>query len=154
LCLIKIKHRSQTKRAVILDRMDLSGGAGIGDPQLASFIEQENQKQRFQAVVHSLTDQCWDLCSPSISSRLDGKSETCIANCVERFIDSSNFIINKLGQEGAAAVASMKSNDFSTSTDFSLGSPDIGLKTPEFSSEFHSTPSSSQQDKKSSWKFW
>jgi len=132
--------------------MDLTGGSsqGIADAQLASFIEQENQKQRFQSVVHSLTEQCWELCAPSISARLDGKSETCLANCVERFIDSSNYIINKLGQEGASA--SMKSSEFSTSTDFSLGAPDMGLRTPEFSTDYSS--SSNQQDKKSSWKFW
>jgi len=131
--------------------MDLTGNSsqGIGDAHLASFIEQENQKQRFQSVVHSLTEQCWELCAPSISSRLDGKSETCLANCVERFIDSSNYIINKLGQEGSA---SMKSNEFSTSTDFSLGAPDIGLQTPEFSTGFNST--SSQKEKTNSWKFW
>lgn len=153
--------RTSLQSNTVLDRMDLSGSSsqGIADPQLASFIEQENQKQRFQAVVHTLTEQCWDLCTPGISSRLDGKSETCLANCVERFIDSSNYIINKLGQEGAAAVSSMKSREFSSSTDFSLGAPDMGLRTPEFTSEFHSSPSSSsssssQQDKKSSWKFW
>jgi len=135
--------------------MDLTGSSsqGINDPQLAAFIEQENQKQRFQAVVHTLTDQCWELCAPSISSRLDGRSETCLANCVERFIDSSNYIINKLGQEGAVAVASMKSNEFSSSTDFSLGAPDMGLRTPEFSMDYNPS-SSSQQEKKSSWKFW
>jgi import inner membrane translocase subunit TIM8 len=135
--------------------MDLSAASsqGIGDAQLASFIEQENQKQRFQTVVHTLTEQCWELCAPSISSRLDGKSETCLANCVERFIDSSNYIINKLGQEGAAAVASMKSSEFSTATDFSLGAPDMGLQTPEFSTNYSS--SSTQKDKQSSsWKFW
>jgi hypothetical protein len=71
-------------------------------------------------------------------------------NCVERFIDSSNYIINKLGQEGAA---SMKSSEFSSSTDFSLGAPDMGLQTPEFATDYSSS-SSSQQDKKSSWKFW
>jgi import inner membrane translocase subunit TIM8 len=132
--------------------MDLTGSSsqGIADAQLASFIEQENQKQRFQSVVHSLTEQCWELCAPSISARLDGKSETCLANCVERFIDSSNYIINKLGQEGASA--SMKSSEFSTSTDFSLGAPDMGLRTPEFSTDYSS--SSNQQEKKSSWKFW
>ncbi|CAF5077793.1 unnamed protein product, partial [Rotaria sp. Silwood1] len=134
--------------------MDLTGGSsqGIGDPHLASFIEQENQKQRFQSVVHSLTEQCWELCAPSISSRLDGKTETCLANCVERFIDSSNYIINKLGQEGAAAAASMKSNEFSSSTDFSLNTPDMGFQTSEFSTDYSS--STNQQEKKSSWKFW
>lgn len=134
--------------------MDLSSSAsqGIGDAHLASFIEQENQKQRFQTVVHTLTEQCWELCAPSISTRLDGKSETCLANCVERFIDSSNFIINKLGQEGAAAMGSSKASEFSTSTDFSLGAPDIGLQSPEFSTGYSSN--SSEKDKKSSWKFW
>jgi mitochondrial import inner membrane translocase subunit TIM8 len=136
--------------------MDLSSSAsqGIGDAQLASFIEQENQKQRFQTVVHTLTEQCWDLCSPSISGRLDGKSETCLANCVERFIDSSTYIINKLSQEGAAASARLNANDFSSSTDFSLGSPDIGLSTPEFSTDYNSSASSDRKENKSSWKFW
>jgi import inner membrane translocase subunit TIM8 len=135
--------------------MDLTGSSsqGIGDAHLASFIEQENQKQRFQSVVHSLTEQCWELCAPSISSRLDGKSETCLANCVERFIDSSNYIINKLGQEGATAAASMKSSEFSSSTDFSLGAPDMGLHTPEFSTDYNSS-SSQKENKNSSWKFW
>ena len=128
--------------------MDLTNHSSQ-DPQLASFIEQENQKQRFQSVVHSLTEQCWELCAPGIGARLDGKSETCLANCVERFIDSSNYIINKLGQEGAAAI---KTSEFSTSTDFSLGAPDMGLQTPEFSTGFHST--ANEQEKKSSWKFW
>jgi mitochondrial import inner membrane translocase subunit TIM8 len=137
--------------------MDLSSGAsqGIADAQLASFIEQENQKQRFQTVVHTLTEQCWELCAPSISSRLDGKSETCLANCVERFIDSSNYIINKLGQEGAAAAGRMNSSEFSSSTDFSLGSPDVGLSTPDFGSDYGSSSSQQQQQQnKSSWKFW
>ena len=137
--------------------MDLSSSAsqGIADPQLAAFIEQENQKQRFQSVVHTLTEQCWELCAPAISSRLDGKSETCLANCVERFIDSSNYIINKLGQEGAAASTRMNASDFGSSTDFSLGAPEMGLRTPEFADDFSSSSSSSQQQKKnSSWKFW
>lgn len=138
--------------------MDLSGNAsqGIADAQLASFIEQENQKQRFQAVVHALTEQCWEVCSPTISGRLDGKSETCLQNCVERFIDSSNYIINKLGQEGAAATGQMSANEFSSSTDFSLGSPDMGLRTPDLYSDYDSPSSSStkQDEKKSGWKFW
>ena len=135
--------------------MDLAGSSsqGIADAQLASFIEQENQKQRYQSVVHTLTEQCWDLCAPSISGRLDGRSETCLANCVERFIDSSNYIINKLGQEGAAASTRMNTNQFGSSTDFSLGAPDMGLSSPEFSSDFSSS-SSSGKEKKSSWKFW
>lgn len=59
-------------------------------------------------------------------------------------IDSSDFIINKLGQEDAAVASS---------SDFSLGSSDGGLQSPDFSSDYSS--STNQQDKKnSSWKFW
>ncbi|CAF1451163.1 unnamed protein product [Rotaria magnacalcarata] len=136
--------------------MDLSGSSSqsIADPQLAAFIEQENQKQRFQSIVHTLTEKCWEVCSPSISSRLDGRSETCLHNCVERFIDSSNYIINKIGQEGSPASTSAHTNEFSTSTDFSLGAPDMGLRAPEFFTDSDSTSSSSQQEKKSNWKFW
>ena len=126
----------------IMDLMS-SSSPGLGDAHLASFIEEQNQKQRFQSVVHSLTEQCWELCGPSISSRLDGKSETCLMNCVERFIDSSNYIINKLGHEGAAAMGS---------SDFSSGATDTGLQAPDFSSDYHS---SGQQDKKKdTWKLW
>lgn len=30
------------------------------------------------------------------SSRLDSKTEYCISNCVNRFIDTSNFVVNRL----------------------------------------------------------
>ncbi|CAF1194859.1 unnamed protein product [Rotaria sp. Silwood1] len=99
----------------------------IADAQLASFIEQENRKQHFRSVVHILTERCWDLCSPNISSRLDDRSEKCLADCVERFLDSSNYIMNKISQEGVAARTRINGNEFSSLTDFSLGAPDIGL---------------------------
>ena len=31
-----------------------------------------------------------------VSARLDGKTEGCLTNCVERFIDTTNFIVNRL----------------------------------------------------------
>ncbi|MCL4122189.1 UNVERIFIED_CONTAM: hypothetical protein GTU68_057747 [Idotea baltica] len=30
------------------------------------------------------------------STRLDGRTESCLVSCVERFIDSSNFVANRL----------------------------------------------------------
>ncbi|EFX72226.1 mitochondrial import inner membrane translocase subunit Tim8 A-like [Daphnia pulex] len=66
------------------------------DPQLAQFLQAETQKQRFQGIVHSLTDQCWDICMEKPSSRLDSKTSFCITNCVDRFIDTSNFVVNRL----------------------------------------------------------
>lgn len=66
------------------------------DPILARFIEGETQKQRFQFLVHELTDRCWDKCMDRPSTRLESKTESCIVNCVQRFIDSSNFCANRL----------------------------------------------------------
>lgn len=77
------------------------------DPQLQHFIAVETQKQRFQVLVHGLTDQCWDICMEKPSSRLDSKTESCLANCVDRFIDTSNFVVNRLE----------KTNQFSSSSE-------------------------------------
>lgn len=34
-------------------------GAAVNDPQLQHFIEVETQKQRFQQLVHQMTELCW-----------------------------------------------------------------------------------------------
>ncbi|GBP79817.1 Mitochondrial import inner membrane translocase subunit Tim8 A [Eumeta japonica] len=66
------------------------------DPQLQSFIFAETQKQRFQVLVHGLTDKCWETCMGRPSNRLDSRTEACITNCVERFIDVTTFITKRL----------------------------------------------------------
>ena len=49
-----------------------------------------------QALVHGLNEQCWDICMEKPSSCLDSKTENCVSNCVNRFIDTSNFVVNRL----------------------------------------------------------
>lgn len=66
------------------------------DPILQRQLMAESEKAKFQLLVHNLTETCWDKCVDKPSSRLDSKTETCLHNCVQRFIDSSNFIINRL----------------------------------------------------------
>ncbi|XP_078685077.1 mitochondrial import inner membrane translocase subunit Tim8 A-like isoform X2 [Branchiostoma floridae x Branchiostoma belcheri] len=39
-----------------------AGAGGQIDPQMQHFIEAETQKQRFQQLVHGLTDTCWEKC--------------------------------------------------------------------------------------------
>ena len=70
------------------------------DPQFQRFLQMETQKQRFQQLVHTLTDQCWDVCMGNPGQKMDRKTESCFVNCVERFIDASNFIVNRLEKEG------------------------------------------------------
>lgn len=69
---------------------------GAVDVQLQDFIETETRKQQFQGLVHSLTDICWENCVDRPGPRLDPKIEKCLMNCVERFIDTTNFITNRL----------------------------------------------------------
>ncbi|VDO38246.1 unnamed protein product [Haemonchus placei] len=71
------------------------------DPQLARFLQQlqsETQRQKFTEQVHTLTGRCWDVCFADYRppSKLDGKTSTCLQNCVNRMIDASNFMVEHL----------------------------------------------------------
>ncbi|XP_052130086.1 mitochondrial import inner membrane translocase subunit Tim8 A isoform X1 [Frankliniella occidentalis] len=59
------------------------------------FVRQVEQMSRFQEQTHKLTSKCWDLCVDKPETRLGSRSETCLKNCVERFIDINNFITNR-----------------------------------------------------------
>ncbi|CDW53374.1 zf-Tim10 DDP domain containing protein [Trichuris trichiura] len=79
------------------------------DPGLQKFLEAEVQRQQFQSLVNSLSSTCWDLCvADRLGPRLDGKSQTCIANCVNRMIDGSTYIVQRL-QEHSEKNASSNS---------------------------------------------
>ena len=47
-----------------------------------------------------MTENCWDTCVNVPGQKLDRKTESCIVNCVERFIDTSNYVVNRLEKEG------------------------------------------------------
>ncbi|XP_076369659.1 translocase of inner membrane 8 [Tachypleus tridentatus] len=51
-----------------------------------------------QLLVHQLTDVCWDKCIDKLGARLDGRTETCMINCVGRFIDTSLTIASRFTQ--------------------------------------------------------
>jgi len=67
--------------------------------ELANFLEQEQAKSRLQASVHKFTEQCWNKCvTGSISTRFSRGEEACLVNCVDRFLDTSLFIVKKLDE--------------------------------------------------------
>ncbi|KAF4522090.1 hypothetical protein B566_EDAN004075 [Ephemera danica] len=49
-------------------------------------------------MIHEFNDICWDKCVDKVSNKLDSRSETCIVNCVDRFIDVSLLITNRFAQ--------------------------------------------------------
>ncbi|KAI7892311.1 Tim10/DDP family zinc finger-domain-containing protein [Mucor mucedo] len=64
--------------------------------ELAQFLEAEQAKARVQEVVHNMTDTCWDKCISKVNNKLDRSEEACLANCVDRFLDTSLFIVKRL----------------------------------------------------------
>jgi len=80
-----------------LDDMGAMEAAG-GDKELQQFIQIEQQKMQFQQQVSKITEMCWDQCMPDkISTKLDSRTESCLSNCVERFIDTSLAITQRFG---------------------------------------------------------
>ncbi|XP_027236880.1 mitochondrial import inner membrane translocase subunit Tim8 [Penaeus vannamei] len=73
-------------------------GSSSGDAELQSFLMLEQQKAQMQTMIHKMNDICWETCVGSPGSKLDSRTETCISNCVERFIDTSLFITNRFAQ--------------------------------------------------------
>jgi len=61
---------------------------------MQQFIQAETAKSQFQNVIHDLNEKCWDTCvEGKPSNKLDGKTESCLKNCVERFIDTNMLIL-------------------------------------------------------------
>jgi len=83
-----------------------AGMAGV-DPALQGFIQQETERQRFQGVIHDLNEKCWDTCMDGSkpSTRLDGKTETCLKNCVDRFIDTNIAIAQRFEKKASELSA-------------------------------------------------
>uniref|UniRef100_F1LI01 Mitochondrial import inner membrane translocase subunit n=1 Tax=Ascaris suum TaxID=6253 RepID=F1LI01_ASCSU len=64
---------------------------------LHQFYERK-RRQKFTEQVHTLTNRCRDLCFTDYRppSKLDGKTQTCLSNCVNRMIDVLTFAIERV----------------------------------------------------------
>ncbi|XP_076235731.1 mitochondrial import inner membrane translocase subunit Tim8 B-like [Calliopsis andreniformis] len=65
----------------------------VSDHRFLAFSEHESWNKE---LVYKITDICWEICVDSPSFRLGTKVEQCLKNCVERFIDTTNFITSRL----------------------------------------------------------
>lgn len=125
------------------------------DPELGRFIAEQEQNSRLKKVAEKLTNECWDLCvSNPNQSRIDSKTEACLVNCVDRFIDTSTFVMQAFASKGQAMAASHGGFDDSSSS----------LSAPSSSSSAFGDSGLILEDKlksggeeaktKSGWKFW
>merc|ERR1711971_704743 len=66
------------------------------DQQLQRMIAQTQAQQQIQAIIHDLTEKCWDTCIDRPGPKMDGKSENCLKNCVQRFLDTNIAVTQNL----------------------------------------------------------
>lgn len=93
--------------------------------ELQSFLEREQAQARVQQSIHTFTSMCWEKCvltlilsvRPHIthctfcyrcitgtpSTRFSRGEESCLVNCVERFLDTSLFIVKKIESQRQGA---------------------------------------------------
>ena len=76
----------------------MAGMAEGGDKELQEFLMMEQQKAQFQTQIHTLANVCWDKCMGKPGNYMDSRTETCVSNCVERFIDTSLQISQRFQQ--------------------------------------------------------
>ncbi|KIK04273.1 hypothetical protein K443DRAFT_676034 [Laccaria amethystina LaAM-08-1] len=70
--------------------------------ELSTFIEKEQAQAKLQASIQRFTDLCWDKCmSSKPSTTLSRAEESCLTNCVERFLDSSLHMVKELENKRA-----------------------------------------------------
>lgn len=68
--------------------------------ELRQFITNEQQRSKLRQQTHGLTDTCWKKCVTGQikSNTLSGSEESCMANCVDRFLDVNMAVVKHLSQ--------------------------------------------------------
>ena len=74
---------------------DSNPGGQAVDYELQQFVQVEESKARFQGMAKQFTNICWEKCIDKPSSKFDSRTESCLKNCVERYLDTTNFIVNR-----------------------------------------------------------
>nr|ADD38349.1 Mitochondrial import inner membrane translocase subunit Tim8 A [Lepeophtheirus salmonis] len=81
--------------------MENALGTLLQDPQMQSFIKGETQRQKIQSVLHDINSRCWDTCFDKPGPKLDSRTETCLKNCVDRFLDANIHLTKNLHSMGS-----------------------------------------------------
>ncbi len=71
--------------------------------ELQQFIQRESQVAQIQQMVATLTDVCWDKCISSPSSYLSSKETSCLENCAKRFVDATQYILQRAAHKAGGA---------------------------------------------------
>jgi len=66
--------------------------------ELRTFVSNEQQRSQIQAQTHHVTQICWTKCVTGgiKNAKLDRSEESCLSNCVERFLDINYLTMKHL----------------------------------------------------------
>jgi import inner membrane translocase subunit TIM8 len=114
------KLRSSSAELDLSDFDGSSGSLSAGSGDLEMSLQREQQKAllmsavrlsllgitmvnlsaklNFHFQIHKITDNCWDICVDSVGSSLGRRTETCLSNCSDRFVDTTLFVTNRFAQ--------------------------------------------------------
>jgi len=70
----------------------------VDDREIQEFLMIEKQKAQFNSQIHEFNSVCWEKCIDKPTSKMESKTEMCLNNCVNRFIDVSLLITNRFAQ--------------------------------------------------------
>ncbi|KAJ4304451.1 Mitochondrial import inner membrane translocase subunit tim8 [Collariella sp. IMI 366227] len=82
-----------------IDHADLERLNDKDKGELRQFFTSEEQRARIQGQSHELTQMCFKKCiSPGTvrSAALDKNEQSCLSNCVDRFMDANFAIVKHL----------------------------------------------------------
>ncbi|QDZ17761.1 mitochondrial import inner membrane translocase [Chloropicon primus] len=71
-------------------------------PQMMSFLEQEKKKAAVNEIIGQLTNICWDKCMSTPGRKLSYGEEQCLSNCAQRFFESSQILLQKIGEKSGS----------------------------------------------------
>lgn len=74
------------------------------DPELKEFVVNEQIKTQIRAQIRKLNSICFDKCIEKPSSKLEAKQETCINNCLGRYLDTNSFIAQRFAKRSASSM--------------------------------------------------
>ncbi|XP_034650116.1 mitochondrial import inner membrane translocase subunit Tim8 isoform X3 [Drosophila subobscura] len=77
---------------------DFESDLPSNDRELQEFMMIEQQKAKVIPQLHEFNEICWEKCIGKPSNKLDSATETCLTNCVDRFIDTSILITQRFAQ--------------------------------------------------------
>ena len=92
----------------VLVKVCSSSNSTFTNKEIVKFLDDEQKALVFKQTVHKYTNTCWyglelqidhvrrDKCIGKIKSEMDPLDAQCIKNCVGRFLDSAEYLLENL----------------------------------------------------------